>query len=52
MKDDTYRRLWILFRERLTENENKAEPYSSRKEELHNTLTMMAKMEACEFLED
>lgn len=50
--NDTYRRLWILLRERVTKKENEAESFSAAKEEVHKILTMMAEMEAAEFLED
>ena len=49
--DDTYRRLWILLREKLTRYENKDE-HVLEKETYHAILTEMAFMEAAEFLED
>lgn len=50
--NDTYRRLWILLREKLTGQANKAEEFSTKRQTLHEILTLMAEMEACEFLED
>lgn len=45
-------KLWVLLREQLTKQENTAKEYSSERETLHKVLTLMAEMEAAEFLED
>ncbi len=52
--DDTYRRLWILLRQRLTCQENGpgSEKYMAKANALHEALIWMAEMEAAEFLED
>lgn len=47
-----YRKLWILLRDRLTRQENESKEFSSERDIIHNTLTLMAEMEAAEFLED
>lgn len=47
-----YHKLWILLRERLTRQENGEGKYTDEREYVHNTLTLMAEMEAAEFLED
>ena len=47
-----YHKLWILLREQLTKRENEADEYTNERECVHNTLTLMAEMEAAEFLED
>lgn len=47
-----YHKLWILLREQLTKQENAAEDYSAEREDIHKILTMMAEMEAAQFLED
>lgn len=49
-----YRKLWICLREQLTDQENSkgGEVYSSKSDVLHEVLTLMAKMEAAQFLED
>lgn len=49
---EKYHKLWILLREHLTQQENNTEKYSAEREDTHNTLTLMAEMEAAEFLED
>jgi hypothetical protein len=47
-----YRKLWILLREQLTKQENETDKYTDEREYVHDTLTLMAGMEAAEFLED
>lgn len=47
-----YRKLWILLRERLTRQENESKEFSSERDTIHNVLTLMAEMEAAQFLED
>lgn len=49
-----YHRLWVSLREQLTNQENSksGETYSSKSDMLHEVLTLMAEMEAAEFLED
>lgn len=47
-----YHKLWILLRERLTKQENESQAYSSERDTIHDALTLMAEMEAAEFLED
>ena len=51
-KKKRYKKLWVYLREQLTKQENTAKEYSSEREALHKMLTLMAEMEAAEFLED
>ena len=53
-KKKHYHRLWICLREQLTDQENGkvGEIYPSKSDVLHEVLTLMAKMEAAQFLED
>lgn len=49
--DDTYKRLWILLRGKLSELEGK-EGYSSETDGIRKTLRTMAEMEVNEYLEN
>lgn len=53
-KKKHYHRLWVCLREQMTDQENSKgdEMYSSKSDVLHEVLTLMAKMEAAQFLED
>ena len=49
--DKKYHKLWILLREILTRKEDQADAYSEACLQTHETLTLMAELEAAEFLE-
>lgn len=49
--NQNYHKLWILLREKLTTMENSDMSLISEKETCHHILTVMAELEAAEFLE-